>query len=79
MGSTGKCCYRGWWQLVLIKKGLSQLYIETSVKNHLADAKRGGGGMEDWRVETQPPTLGRVLKNKGWLVFKGYLNILGLL
>ncbi len=43
MGSTGKCCFRGWWQLVLIKKGLSQLYIETSVKNRLADAKRGGG------------------------------------
>jgi hypothetical protein len=36
--STGKCCYRGWWQLFLIEMGPNSCTIENSVKNCWADA-----------------------------------------
>jgi hypothetical protein len=46
--SPGKCCYGGWWQLVLIKKKSSSCILRTEWKN------RWG---EKGKVEPIPPTL----------------------
>ncbi len=61
-GSTGKCCYRedgGSWFSV---KRDPACAIESSVKNHRADA----GGGEWWRVEAQTTTTsGETVKQQG--------------
>jgi hypothetical protein len=57
-GSTDRCCYRGWWQLIFSKKGPRHVQLRI-VRKTIGQMREGDG--EESR-SPKPPTLGNGYK-----------------